>query len=506
MEKAFEKVEELYRNELNSHDFKLKNRDTNISLKINKILNDNKCFRSIKITAPLMKNILSVKNRFRKKSYNANYDPLKNKLEDLSELNDIENIEEENEEIKNKTNKNQANSKLKVCKTFKNCGENINKPKIILFNRDKGNNNNNNNNNNDNNNNNNNIRHPLKSAKKLNNKCLSCNKRGSALKSKKTKKFLDIDKEQQNKNENDKKRKSNFKPDYFSNRGLKIEDFDSNKNTNNMISQFKCNDSIVKSNINVNKKGSKFPPTNSNKNNLDLNKIKINNNKIKEIIYDSSFEVENNLLSMLDKTRKKRKRNSVETKKRKHYGTQEIFNDKLLLNMQNSYELKKHKSNEIGKTSNFNSISIIKKTEINHYNDDDLVRELNDIYNNDNNKYNENWNWSNNNKFKNITEQKVVSFEYNDNNNLIKCVESNNRSIRSKTKKNFIIYNNINYFKNTQREENFNVNNQNNNQVYIIDNINKNDVDMINNKNTIKNSNVKSSCLTSIFKCCFLSE
>ena len=474
MEKAFEKIEELYKKELNSHDFKLKNIDTNLSLKINKILNDNKYFRSIKITSPLMKNIMSMKNRCRKQSYNANYDQLKSKLEDFSD-----NIKEENEEINDNKNKSKVNYKLKVCKTIKNCGENINKAKIILLNKDKGNNN---------------YKQALKSAKKLNNKCLSCNKRGTGLKcqsSKKSKKYMDLDKEQQNKNENDKKKKSNFK---FSNIRLRTENFDSNKNTNNVISQFKCNDSIIKNNINDNKKGNKYTATNSNKNNMDLIKIKINNNKIKEIIYDSENEVENNLLSLIDKPIKKKKRNSVETKKRKNYATQEIFNNKLILNMQNSYELKKHKSNDIGKMSNFNSISIIKKTEINHYNDDELIKELNNY---------ENWDL-NNNVFKNITEQKVVSFEYN--NNLIKYFESNNRPIRNKNNKKFIIYNNINYFRNTQREENLDENNQNNNQIYIIDNINKNDVNMSNNKKAIKNSNAKSSCLTSIFNCCFLSE
>ena len=483
MEKAFEKIEELYKNELNLHDFKLKNNNKNtyLSLKMNKILNRDKCFQNIKVTAPLMKNIMSMKNRFRKQSYNANNEQIKNKLEDGFDLNDIENIEEEFKEIKDKKNKKEVDSKLKVSRTIKNCGENINKAKFILFNRDKGNSNNNNNN----------IKQPFKSAKKLNNKCLSSNKRGSG--SKKAKRYLDLDKEQQNKNENDKRKKSNFKSDYYSNRGL---NFDSNKKAN-MISQFKYNDSIVKNNINDNnKKGNKHSTTNGNKNNVDLNKIKINNNKIKEILYDSDNEVENNLLSLIDKTWKKKKRNSVVTKKRKHYGTQEIFNEKLILNMQNSYELKKHKSNDIGKTSNFNSISIIKKTEINHYNDDELIKELD----------NENWNWNNNNKFKNITEQKVVSIEFNDNKNLIKYFESNSRPLRSKSKKNFIIYNNINYFKNTQREENFEENLQNNNQVYIIDNINKNDENILNNKNSIKNSNVKNKCLTSIFNCCFLSE
>lgn len=483
MEKAFEKLEELYKNELNSHDFKLKNRDDNLSLKMNKLLNDNNYFRNIKITAPLMKNIISMKNRCRKKSYNANYDQIKNKLEDFSDDNDIENIKEEIEEINNKKNNNNVNSKLKVSKTIKNCGENINKAKIILFNKDKGNNN---------------IRQPMKSAKKVNSKCLSCNKRESVLKSqssKKAKRYLELDKEQQTKNENDKRKKSNFRSDNYSNRGIRTDNFDSNKNNNNVISQFKYNNSIVKSNINDNKKGNKYSTTNGNKNNINLDKIKINNNKIKEIIYDSDNEVENNLLSLLDKTRKKKKRNSVETKKRKHYGTQEIIKDKLILNMQNSYELKKHKSNDIGKTSNFNSISIIKKTEINHYNDDELIKELND---------NENWNW--NNIFKNITEQKVVSFEYNENNNLIKYSESNNKPIRSKSNKKFIIYNNINYFKNTQREENLDENNKNNNQIYIIDNINKNDVNMVNNNKEIKNNSVKSNCLTSLFNCCFLSE
>lgn len=172
MEKAFEKIEELYKNELNSHDFKLKNRETNLSLKINKLLNDNNYFRSIKIATPLMKNIISMKNRSRKQSYNDNYDQLKNKLEDFSDYKDIENIKEENEEINDK-----RNYKLKVCKTIKNCGENINKAKIILFNKDKANNNN---------------KQFLKSAKKLNSKCLSCNKRGSVLKCQSSKNPKDI--------------------------------------------------------------------------------------------------------------------------------------------------------------------------------------------------------------------------------------------------------------------------------------------------------------------------
>ncbi len=138
MEKAFEKIEELYKNELNLHDFKLKNnnKDTNLSLKMNKILNGDKCFQSIKVTAPLMKNIMSMKNRFRKQSYNANNEQIKTKLEDGSDLNDIENIEEEFEELKDKKNKKEVDSKLKVSRTIKNCGENINKAKIILFNRD----------------------------------------------------------------------------------------------------------------------------------------------------------------------------------------------------------------------------------------------------------------------------------------------------------------------------------------------------------------------------------
>lgn len=127
---------------------------------------------------------------------------------------------------------------------------------------------------------------------------------------------MDLDKEQQNKNENDKRRKSNFKPDYYSNIKLRSENFDSNKNTNNLVVQFKCNNSINKNNINDNKKGNKYTETNGNKNNIELNKLKISNNKIKEIIYDSDDEVENNLISLIDKPMKKNKRNSVETKKK----------------------------------------------------------------------------------------------------------------------------------------------------------------------------------------------
>lgn len=83
-----------------------------------------------------------------------------------------------------------------------------------------------------------------------------------------------------------------------------------------MVVQFKCNNSINKNNINDNKKGNKYTETNGNKNNIELNKLKISNNKIKEIIYDSDDEVENNLISLIDKPMKKNKRNSVETKKK----------------------------------------------------------------------------------------------------------------------------------------------------------------------------------------------
>ena len=220
-----------------------------------------------------------------------------------------------------------------------------------------------------------------------------------------------------------------------------------------------------------------------------------NKNKPK-IIYDTDNEVENNILCLLDKSFKK-KNSVVNIKKNKHYSTQEILNDNILQNFNISLDNKK-KSIEIGKITNFDSISIIKKTEF--YDINNINNEIEDDFLKRNNE-------KNNTQFKNISSQKVASFEYkedeNENevnnyyNNVI--INSNNKTLKNKRKNKFIIYNNINYYKNTKREDNDLEDKRNNNNIDNEDKDTKND-----NKNSF--SNFSKRCYNSFFNCCFLKD
>ena len=182
-----------------------------------------------------------------------------------------------------------------------------------------------------------------------------------------------------------------------------------------------------------------------------------------------------------------------------------LFKDNFIKNFHSSVENKNNKnknniiSNDIGKISNSNSISIIKKTELNHFSinskdEDDFENYL----------FFEGKSGLFKHKFKNMSTQKVVSFEYKDKDkengdkdkeNGENLFLSSNKSIKNKKEKKYIIYNNINYFKNTQRDDNILENNQNNNQInneVKNDNVNKN------------NTNLSRRCVSSFFNCCFI--
>ena len=249
----------------------------------------------------------------------------------------------------------------------------------------------------------------------------------------------------------------------------------------------------INSNSNSNK--NKKKTTDKTKHDIDTDKNKKNNN-IKtinqEIVYDTDNEVENNILCLLDKSFKKRNSVLNNNKKRKHYGTQEIFNDKFLRNFHNSIACKNNKTNDFGKISNFSNISIIKKTELNHY-DINNIDDSDDLFNEFTKKRGP--------KFKGMSAQKVVSFEYKDNDDENKNEDFMNHNTRNKRKKKFIIYNNINYFKTTQRDDNELIDKNKNNS---INNEEKNDIIICNKKNSFSNNFANRCC--SLFNCCFLLE
>ena len=358
--------------------------------------------------------------------------------------------------------------------------------------------------------------------------CLSSAKRGSLLQNSKRfkKQKENIEKESLFKNENEvsnalKRKKTYFKSNnsnnkllYISNKNnifeLKEEndkeennnEKDNKDNYNNVFNQFKKNSNAYNNYMtgNDNKKRNKFNTTRRfRQDNHD--KIKKNNKFINlspEIIIDTDNEVETNILCLLDKSFKNKKRFSViNNKKCRNYGTLRLVNDKVLRNFKSSLESKKIKSNvnDIGKTSNSNSISIIKNTEVNHCtinnneSDDDFIFDLE----------------SNKRKFRNISAQKVVSFEYKDNDNEENRFDDNmnfnsNQKNKSKNKKKFIIYNNINYYKTTQRGENDLENAKDGN------NDDKNGEVIYNKKNSVNNNSSSKNYCSSLFNCCFLLE
>ena len=109
-----------------------------------------------------------------------------------------------------------------------------------------------------------------------------------------------------------------------------------------------------------------------------------------------------------------------------------------------------------------------------------------------------------NSNYKKFSTQKIESFDYKDdengeNNYDNNFINSNNKTLKNKRKNKFIIYNNINYFKNTQREDNEFDDKRKRNNINSEDKDTKND-----NKNSI--SNFTKCCYNSFFNCCFLNE
>ena len=437
MEKlAIDQLEELYKDELDSHDIKRNNNNGGItnSFKFNDFRYKNKlssknskCIQDNKV-----RNTITYKNKDKKDNININTFTTKEKGEDIFN-NSLESKKEEEEKVNDINDpkfKKKKNFELKTCKTFKNCGENINKAQLLLFNKGS------------------NKQQLINPRQKMSTKnCLSSAKRGSLLQnSKRFKKQREIiEKESLFKNENEvsnalKRKKTYFRSNNSNNKLLYIpkrnnifeleeesdkDDNNNNKdnkdNYNNVFSQFKKNNNANNNYMteNDNKKRKKFNTTRKfGCDNHD--KIKKSNKFINlspEIIIDTDNEVETNILCLLDKSFKNKKRFSViNNKKTKNYGTYGIINDKVLRNFKSSLETKKIKSNinDIGKTSHSNSISVIKNTEVNHCtinnneSDDDFIFNLE----------------SNIHRFRNISAQKVVSFEYKDNDNEENGIES----------------------------------------------------------------------------------
>ena len=512
-------LEELYKDEIDSHYLKKAINNINISTLKIKDLEDKRKL-SDKYTKYNQDNILKVKNsllfnnNIKKNSININLFKSKEKIDNLFDNSNSEESQKKKEIIyDSKIKKRNKIITLKVSKTFKNCGDNINKAQLLLFN--KGNN-----------------KHSVKPLKKSTTKNCLTSKRGKFYQSSKKHKRL-RDKEKEKEKENDypfknencnliKNKKTFYKPSNSNNKLLwltknniisafKTENYGDNKeNINKYYDKDKDNLNYDLNSVKKRAKSNNIKNFKNNLNNISIKNKRIistrdkskpdndtdkNKNKPK-IIYDTDNEVENNILCLLDKSFKK-KNSVVNIKKNKHYSTQEILNDNILQNFNISLDNKK-KSIEIGKITNFDSISIIKKTEF--YDINNINNEIEDDFLKRNNE-------KNNTQFKNISSQKVASFEYkedeNENevnnyyNNVI--INSNNKTLKNKRKNKFIIYNNINYYKNTKREDNDLEDKRNNNNIDNEDKDTKND-----NKNSF--SNFSKRCYNSFFNCCFLKD
>ena len=508
--KAIDHLEHLYKDELNSHEFKkvINNIDI-MSFKLNDLQKPKKLSsknsRNLNDNIPKVRNSLIFKHKPEKDSININlYKPKEEVDNNLFEYSHSDTTKKEEIVSGNNKFKKRNNMPLKLCKTFKNCGDNINNAQFLLFNK----------------NNNKQSINPITKVSSKN--CLSSNKRGSLLTSKKRKKSKDKEKIspiKNDKNEKDnmyilKTKKTYHKTNFSNNKLLSfpkinmISDFhneNENENkqsinnnnkyykrsSNNIFSQFRQR---AKSNYIRN-----FLKIHSNNHRKKTINEKSNPNKNKnyaEIIYDTDNEFENNILCLLDKSFKNKRNSALNTKKHRHYGTMEIYDDKFLKNFNNSLDDKQNMSNDIGKMSNSNSISIIQKTELNHCNLNNEDKEFDDEFLQVNSG-------NINLKYKQIPTQKVVSLDSKekdneeDNDNNINNNQHINKSNKSKKKKKVIIYNNINYFRNTQREEDNDAGsktNKNNN------NEDKNDsIDTYGKKNSKR-------CVTSFFNCCFLAD
>ena len=479
MEKnIFEKIDEIYKNELDSHNLKINKNSINDSLpfKANELLlNQNKNIKNNKDNEFINKNMLISKKKFRKECLNTNFFEQNEKIEESFKYNN--NFENLNKEEKiNRAKVNKRNSvKLKVCKAFKKFQDNLNSVQLLNSNKDNS---------------------KQKVTKRISFKnYLSCKR--DILNSQSSKRYSKlIDKKNKNEieiyNINTNKRK---KSDYKSNNTNHDFEIEKNKNNNENYKEEKNNKNNVNKHLDNNyinsdgtKKRKMIEKTNNELMQKNIYKNTNINNKNIEVLQDSDNEVEYNILYLLEKPLKKKKRNSiVNTRKRKHYGTQE-FNEKIFQNLPKYFGLKKYKSNDIEKIS-LNENNLIKKKENNNLNfNNEFLMESNEI---------------NVPTFKSIYVQKVVSLEFNDKNDLNK--ENEHQVDNYLNKKKLIIYNNFNYFKTTQKDENHLENLKENNQEYYINNVNKNDININNNKKIVNKKDINN-CFKCIFNCCLPGE
>ena len=525
--KAIDHLEGIYREELDSHDIrKAFNNIDNIPINSNnyffKKKQSSRNVKSSQDSAVPLRNTLIFKNK------NSNKDSInifsfkpKESHENLFVHSNSEKTKKEEEKMEDlhlKTTK-PKNIGLKVCKTLKNCGENINNAKLLIF--DKSNNN----------------KQSIKLTKNFSNKnCFFNNKRGSLFQmSKRHRKLKEKDSSENfeivKKKKIRKPYNSNNKLLYFTKNNI-IQAFDNcdkdnskynnnqdnynqynnNQDNNNkenikhyikennvyLFSQIKRKRTksnnikhYITSNSNRYKTKRIFNSSGKEKHDNEKNKKRTSNKNLKnnqEIIYDTDNEVENNILCLLDKSFKKRN-SVVNNQNKKQYCTQELVNDKLFKNFHNSIPCKNRNSKDIGKISNFSNISIIKKTEFNHY----------DINNNDDSDFFQENTKKKGPKFKGISTQKVVSFEYKDNNEDNKNEDNIFYTTKNKRKKKVIIYNNINYYKTTQKEDNNDIilHNEDNNEE-------NNDILIYSKKNSFSNNNYNNHCGCPLFNCCFL--
>ena len=167
--KAIDHLEHLYKDELNSHEFKkvINNIDI-MSFKLNDLQKPKKLSsknsRNLNDNIPKVRNSLIFKNKPEKDSININlYKPKEEVDNNLFEYSHSDTTKKEEIVSGNNKFKKRNNMPLKLCKTFKNCGDNINNAQFLLFNK----------------NNNKQSINPITKVSSKN--CLSSNKRGSLL-------------------------------------------------------------------------------------------------------------------------------------------------------------------------------------------------------------------------------------------------------------------------------------------------------------------------------------
>ena len=477
---AINQIEELYKDEINSHNIKKSKKNIGI-----------KSFKSIELKYKKnMSNKFSYKTRLNKlisqsigdnknteKNDSVNFNLYMQKDQNDSSFfcnNEYKREKEEEEKKKNSPIQTKKVIKLKTCNSFRNCGGNINNAQLLLFNKE-----------------NNNNKENIKQTNKI-----GIHKIRSLFQnSKKYKKpkYKDLDKDSIIKNEYEicsPKRKITKNRGSRSNNKLLIipksfniqspeeeKDENSKKNLDNKNERY--NEVISSNNLIPIRKNMKtnfqFKCSNSN----EIKKTKMNNSP-------SKFKFDN----IGDKNKKINKNNELENSKKLIF-TQSPIKYKNKNNNNDNGSKNDKLINNLEISSNFNSISI-KKREKNKNN-------LNNKNNNKNDEESFSSSFTYKNKFKIISPQKIISFIYNDNKNKEKENKEINSNINNKIDNKKIINNiNINCYKTMEKNDNELEKEKENDKVNL-----KNESFADNIKNILNNSVEKKSC-NSFFRCCFL--